>query len=454
MQFGIKPRALVVDDEEAVRLFLEDYLSANDFRVDAAASGEEALELLSRYHYDLIISDIRMPGVDGFGVLKEARVRMPKTPVVLITAYSEISQAVEAIKLGAYDYLPKPFTAHQLDPIIARVKRLALALSENRRLRSMLGGEYPFLGTSAHAKRILELVQTFANINAPVLITGESGVGKEVVARMLHYYSERADKPFCAVSCPALPETLLESELFGHEAGAFTGATKRRVGKFEAANGGTLLLDEITETSIQFQTKLLRVLQEGEIQRLGSSEVIPVDVRVVATTNQDIEKLVEEGKFRQDLFFRINVLRIDIPPLRARKEDIPVLVNYYLERTCAMMGKKKLVITKDAMKALMDYDYPGNVRELINIIQSAAAVADEVIDVEHLRFMPKGAPRQVRFSPGVTLEDMERELILDALRYYGGNRTKAANALGITPRTLRNKLKFWRQQGIEIPDEF
>ena len=438
-------KILVVDDESLVRDFLREVLKAEDYEVLTAEDGLSALKEVERDGIDLVITDVRMPKLNGIDLLKEVKKRSPSTLVVVITAYGTIENAVEAMKNGACDYITKPLSPEQIKLAIQKASQHKNLLNENRYLRSEVSQRYNFeqlIGRSPQMRRVYEMIDRVAPTNATVLIQGESGTGKELVARAIHYRSPRKDKPFVKVNCAALPEDLLESELFGHERGAFTGAVSKREGRFELADRGTLLLDEISETSPAFQAKLLRVLQEQEFERVGGSKTIKVDVRVIATTNKDLKQAIREGKFREDLYYRLNVLPIYLPPLRERKEDIPLLVQHFLEKYSRQNGLRIKSLSKKCLDMMMQYEWPGNVRELENVIERAVVMSEgETIFPENISLSSPVQKMSLSFPEEITLEEMEKRLILHTLQRTGGNRTEAAKILGISVRTVRNKLK-------------
>ncbi|MCD6082576.1 sigma-54-dependent Fis family transcriptional regulator [Candidatus Aerophobetes bacterium] len=438
-------KILVVDDEPLVRNFLREVLEAEDYEVLTTEDGLSALKEVERGGIDLVITDVRMPKMNGIELLKEVKKRSPSTLVVVITAYGTIENAVEAMKNGACDYITKPLSPEQIKLAIQKASQHKNLLNENRYLRSEVSQRYNFeqlIGRSPQMRRVYEMIDRVAPTNATVLIQGESGTGKELVARAIHYRSPRKDKPFVKVNCAALPEDLLESELFGHERGAFTGAVSKREGRFELADRGTLLLDEISETSPAFQAKLLRVLQEQEFERVGGSKTIKVDVRVIATTNKDLKQAIREGKFREDLYYRLNVLPIYLPPLRERKEDIPLLVQHFLEKYSRQNGLRIKSLSKKCLDMMMQYEWPGNVRELENVIERAVVMSEgETIFPENISLSSPVQKMGLSFPEEITLEEMEKRLILHTLQRTGGNRTEAAKILGISVRTVRNKLK-------------
>ncbi len=443
-------KILVVDDEAPQREMLAGFLAKQGYEVVPAVSGAEALERLQREAFDLILTDHRMPQMSGLDLLKAAREINPEVPVVVMTAYGSVEQAVAAMKVGAYDYLGKPIDLDDLLHRIGKVRERQQLLAEVRALREDLRGRYRLegiIGESGAMQEVLGVVRRVGPSTATVLIQGESGTGKELIARALHSQGPRASGPFVAVNCAALPETLLESELFGHEKGAFTGASERRVGRFEAAEGGTIFLDEIGDLTPALQVKLLRVLQERRIERLGANRPIPVDVRVLAATNQDLERAIRERHFREDLYYRLNVVTLTLPPLRRRREDLPLFLDHFLKKFAEANGKAIQGFTREARDVLMKYDYPGNVRELENIVERAVLLTrGEVIGLSDLPLaMQEGAALPGAAAAPASLpalvERVEREKILEALRDAGGVQTRAAERLGISERALRYKLK-------------
>ncbi len=440
-----KVKVLIVDDEQVVRDSLSEWLREDGYEVGAVESGKKALEELGKSNWDILLVDLKMPEMDGLELLQKVKEISPSIPVIIITAYATVDTAVKAMKEGAYDYLVKPFDPEEISLLMKRLTEHIKLTRENIYLRQQLKKQYTLhdiISRNPKMQELMELVKMVGPTDSTVLLQGESGTGKELFARALHKESLRADKPFIAVSCGALSDSLLESELFGYEKGAFTGATSRRKGKFELANGGTIFLDEIGDISPKLQLDLLRVLEQKEFYRIGGSEVIKIDVRVIAATNRDLEKMVREGQFREDLFYRLNVVPIHIPPLRERKEDIPLLVDHFLEIFRLETGKNIERVSEDAMKVLLDYDYPGNVRELRNIIERAVIVAKgDEITVEDLRFGLKSPPAPSTEAEDEALESVERAHILKVLNKYDWNVSKAASALGIDRTTLYNKMK-------------
>jgi DNA-binding NtrC family response regulator len=435
-----KANLLIVDDEAIVRESLGKWFREEGYEVGTAESAGDALTKLAERRWDLALVDIKMPGMDGIELLERMREVAPELVVIMITGYASVDSAVRALKLGAYDYITKPFDPDDIANTVRNALSHTRAQKENVRLREAVAETArpaEMIGTSAAMQRVFEAIETVGPTDATVLITGESGTGKELVARAIHHASPRRFHPLVVLHCGALTETLLESELFGHEKGAFTGAQYRKKGKFEIAEGGTIFLDEIGDISLKTQTDLLRVLQEREITRVGGNTPIKVDFRCVAATNRRLEDLVAEGKFRADLYYRLNVFRIELPPLRERRDDIPPLVDHFVRRFSQQMNKRIVRVAPQAMALLQQHDWPGNVRELENAVERAMVVAQEP-ELREEDFTLKlgaadGAP--------VTLEDAERAHILRVLEQYGGNQTRAAEALDIDRVTLHHKLK-------------
>jgi len=422
--------------------------------VTACGDAQVAAARLGQGKFDLLITDLKMPRTSGIELLAEAKKLRPDVPVVLMTAFATVHTAVEAMKLGAYDYIQKPFDGDQIKLLVDRALEYSRLRLENQAYRSMteIFAPLPLIGDSAVMQEVRHQIELLARSNATVLIRGESGCGKEIVARAIHQASARRDRPMLAVNCAALSENLLESELFGHEKGAFTGAEKLRRGRFELADGGTLLLDEISEIAPALQAKLLRVLQENSFERVGSSLTQVVDVRVIATTNRNLEAAVEEGKFRQDLFYRLNVVPLEIPPLRRRAEDIPMLARHFLSQTSKRESIPFRHIEPDALRLLQRYHWPGNVRELQNIIERAGVLEIEpgVIRAETiepwLRSRPVAVGAAAGNLAGIPLAEIEKQVILNTLQQFKGHRVRTATALGIGVRTLGMKLKRWRDE--------
>jgi DNA-binding NtrC family response regulator len=432
---------LVVDDEPQMLIAINETLRRSGYSITTAGSGMEALHKLKEKYYQLVITDMRMPEVSGLDLLRKVKNLAPQTPVILLTAYGTIQNAVDAMRHGAYDYLLKPFSSESLEGIV----RKALDSSAHRKNEKI---SHALITQDPEFSRIIEQADKAAVSAATVLIEAESGTGKELLARMIHARSSRCSEAFVAVNCAALPENLLESELFGFEKGAFTGANFSKSGKFELANQGTLLLDEIGEMAPILQAKLLRVLQEKEVDRIGGKDPVGIDVRIIATTNRDLLALVRKGEFREDLYYRLNVVRLTIPPLRDRRDDIPLLVDFFCRRYGNEGGCDGMSLSPEALNKLLNHDWPGNVRELENTIQRAVALRPgSVMHPEDLLLSETKAshailarPVEVGYSAGVTMRQMEKRLICKTLEDTGGNRTRAARCLGISLRTLRNKL--------------
>jgi DNA-binding NtrC family response regulator len=443
---------LVIDDEESMRDACQQALSLDDVRVEVAEDGSKGLAMLKVKSFDLVILDLKMPGLSGMEVLKRIIEDDPEAVVIVVTGYATIESAVEAMKWGAYDFIPKPFTPDSLRAIVKRaLDRKELAL-ENVLLRSELEeslGPEVIIGQSQLMKKVEGLIRKVGPTDTTVLISGESGTGKELVARAIHRHSGRRDKPFVAVDCGSLVQNLFESELFGHVKGSFTGAVATKYGRFELANGGTLFFDEIGNINMDIQAKLLRVLQEREITKVGSSQVIKVDVRIVAATNKDLNKDIKTGTFREDLFYRLSVVPLVLPPLRERKEDIPLLAKYFLQKYNKKRKKNIRAISNQAIRALVEYDWPGNVRELENAIERAVVLAgDEVVKPSDLLYYGLSVETLARpeTNEPQRLVDVEKVHIAKILQMFNGHRGKTAERLGIDRKTLRLKLKKY---GIE-----
>lgn len=456
-------KILVVDDEQSLREVLSIMLKRAGYAVTIAMDGEDAVELLQKEIFDLVITDLRMPKVDGMEVLKAVKSASPETVVLIITAFASADSAVEAMKQGAYDYLTKPFQVDEVQLIIRNALEKRRLTTENMLLKREMASQSSFaqlVGQSEAIQRVFEVVRKVADSKSNVLICGESGTGKELVARAIHYNSARSALPFVAVNCSAVPETLLESELFGHMKGSFTGAIANKAGLFEIANGGTIFLDEIGDTTPTIQVKLLRVIQEREFRRVGGSQDIKVDVRIVAATNKDLEKAVADGSFREDLYYRLDVIPIRLPPLRMRTGDIPLLVNHFLERFAKESGKPKPVFSSDAMHVLLEHEWRGNVRELENLIERVVAFSvDGTVteaDVRGWLHRPT-APPPVQGMPldltdeGVDLEGLingiEKDLLLKALERSKWVKKKAARMLRLNTRSFRYRLEKYAIKG-------
>lgn len=449
-------KVLIVDDDPGHLVSVKTIIQSWGYIAETADDGSAAVEMVRSTPVDLILMDVRMTKMSGIEALKQIKVYNPAIPVIIMTAYSSVGSAVEAIKSGAYDYLMKPLDFEVLKLTIERACEYAGLKEENRALKEHLQTDYDItniIGRSQPMKKLLEMMSMIAPSEATVLITGDSGTGKELIARSLHFNSQRKEKPLVVVNCAAVTETLLESELFGHEKGSFTGADKRREGRFMQANHGTIFLDEIGETSSTMQVKLLRVLQEKEIQRVGGEETLKVDVRIIAATNKDLEKEVAEGNFREDLFYRLNVMPLHVPSLRKRQEDIPLLAQHFLRKFADKNRKEIKGFVPMAMDMLVNYSWPGNVRELENAIERAVILAtgDHITENQLPLNITESYPDFEAQPTGAgpimdgthSLEDIEKEAILAALKTSNGNKAEAARRLGITRKTLHNKLKSY-----------
>jgi two-component system response regulator PilR (NtrC family) len=456
-------RILVVDDELSVREFFEILLRKEGFEVVSVKDGQQGLQLIREEEFDLVITDLQMPGGDGMSLLREVRKSSSETPVIMVTAFATTDSAVEAMKAGAFDYMSKPFKIEEIKLTIHKALANKKLAQENRALKSELQDKYNFsnlLGESAAMHRVYELIRKTAATKTNVLINGESGTGKELVARAIHFNSDRKEKPFVTVNCGAIPETLIESELFGHTKGSFTGAVAQKQGLFEAAHKGTIFLDEIGELPLTMQVKLLRVIQERNFMRIGGTEMIDVDVRIVAATNRDLAEEVKSGRFREDLYYRLNVIQVKLPPLRHRKEDIPMLADHFLKKYAKETRKDIRRVSTKAMEHLMNYEFYGNVRELENIIERSVALEagleiqpsslpGNVLHPQPKReeFNSSEAKTQLELGQ-VALDDLmdsfERDMLLRALERTRGSRTKASRLLGISSRSMRYRLKKHR----------
>lgn len=459
-----KGTILVIDDEKSQREILKTILEDEGYFVYAAGSGREALELFSTTTPDLILTDLKIPDIDGMSLLNSFTRELNSSPVIIMTAYGTINSAVEAMRKGAFDYLTKPL---ERDELLITVKRAFEKINlekENRVLRRELEERFRIdgiVGSHGSMQEIFKIIKKVSNSNSTVLIYGESGTGKELVAKAIHYNSPRRKRPFLAINCASIPETLLDSELFGFEAGAFTGATGRKIGLFEAANGSTLFLDEIGDLSPDMQAKILRVLQEREIRRLGSRDNIKIDVRIISATNKDLEAEMRKGRFREDLFYRLQVIAIKIPPLRERYTDIPELVTHFIEKNKRLLNKDIKGISEEALRILMAYSWPGNVRQLESVIERAVLLTDGKW------ILPEDLPVEVRNpiitsgklefeipDEGISLEELEKRLILKAMEKSGGVITKAAKLLGMSFRTLQYRLEKFdlKKESLHTPN--
>src|SRR5918993_620462 len=443
------PLILVAEDEDLMRAIISRLLEEAGYRVAAVASAEEALEVFAAGDVAATLTDIRMAGMDGLALLDRIKDVDPEALVVVMTAYSSVDSAVAALRKGAYDYVTKPFVNEDLLQSVKNALRQRELFRENRHLRRELDRRYSFseiIGNSDALQQVFRLVEKVAATNTNVLVQGESGTGKELIARAIHHNSARADRPFVAINCGALPETLLESELFGHVKGAFTGAVASRPGLFRSAEGGTVFLDEIGEVTPAMQVRLLRAVQEHEVTPLGASTPVQFDARIISATNRDLEHEVAEGRFREDLFYRLNVIEVHLPPLRERREDIPLLARHFVKRTAREQGQDEKPLEPAAMTALINYNWPGNVRELQNAIERAFTLSGDRVEAENL-------PPRVRDAAGdhpavldpdglrPTLDEVERRYILDTLAHTNQDKARAANILGIDLSTLYRKLK-------------
>lgn len=439
-------KVLVVDDEMIMRNFLSEALKRKGIDVTTAETGQKALALLEEGSFDLVITDMKMPGITGMDVVRKAKEISPNTLVIVITAYGTIENAIEAMRSGAFDYLIKPFAIENLIAIIEKAQAHVSLVEENQYLRQQVASgnnaRRKIIAESPAMLKILSDVAQIAKSHTSVFINGETGTGKEVLAQAIHYGSPRANRPFIKVNCAAVPETLVESEFFGHEKGAFTGANAKRLGRFELAHGGSLLLDEITEIPIALQAKLLRVIQEHEFERVGGSKPVKVDVRLISTSNRNMKEAISNKVLREDLYYRLNVIPISIPPLRERKEDILPLAEYFIERMCQENHTEKKKLTPEAKKKLLAYAWPGNIRELSNVIERAIVMdATPLIGVEYLYL--DGLLLKEEKHERMTLEDLEKKHIIETLQSHENNPNKAAETLGITLRMLRSKLSTY-----------
>jgi DNA-binding NtrC family response regulator len=438
---------MVVDDEEVMRESLAAWLREDGYAVDTAVSGKDAIEKVKTLDYAIYFIDLKMPGgMDGIETMMEIRKIHPEASIIIVTAYATVDTAITAMKEGAQEYIVKPCNPEEISLLVGRIIKVKNLQRENIILRKKLTRQYSFhdiISKSPKMGEIFQLVRDVASLRSTVLIQGESGTGKELVARSIHFSGDRAGKPFIGVSCAALVETLLESELFGHEKGSFTGATAQKKGKFEIAEGGTLFLDEIGDISPKLQLNLLRVLQERDFYRVGGSEKITVDVRVIAATNRDLEAAVQEGKFRDDLYYRLNVINIRIPPLRERREDVPLLAQHFVERIAHELGKDVGSLSESALGLLMNHDWPGNVRELENVIERAiVACRNSVLSEEDFAFLNHRRAAGEWVPPsGMTLEQIENQAIASMLHQTHGNIREAATNLGIDRSTLYDRIK-------------
>jgi DNA-binding NtrC family response regulator len=451
----MKPVVLVVEDEEKLRRVIELQLQSSGYDVLKAGTAEDGLKMADQAQ--LVLTDLRLPGMDGLALLAAIRRQNSQTPVIVMTAFGTVEIAVEAMKNGASDFLPKPFSLDHMMTVIEKALDVRALRDENQRLKEALDHRYQFdniVGRSTAMREIFQTIERVAPTRATVLLCGESGVGKDMIARAIHHHSPRSDRPFVKINCTALPENLMESELFGYEKGAFTGANTTKLGKFEQADTGTVFLDEIGDVPASIQVKLLRVLQEREFERLGSNKTRHIDVRVLAATNVDLRAALEQGTFREDLYYRLNVMPLNLPPLRERKEDIPYLAEHFVRKLAPEIGSRATAISEPAIRRLMNYHWPGNVRELENVIERSLVLsAGEVLSEDDIRLdtVPRARPAQAAngdvFLPeGVSLDEFEQQLIREALKRANGNKSQAARLLGLTRNALRYRLS---QMGLE-----
>ncbi len=468
----MKPRILVVDDEESIREFLDIMLRKEGYEVTCVEDGQKAIDTLKKKSFDLLISDLQMPHVTGIELLKHCREAYPDLLFMMITAFGTAESAVEAMKMGAYDYITKPFKIDEVRINIANALRSRNLEVENRVLRKELQKEYSFqnlVGNSEAMHKIFELIRKVSDSPTNVLVTGESGTGKEMVAKAIHYNSPLKDRPFVSVNCGAIPENLVESELFGHKKGSFTGAISDKDGLFEVADGGTLFLDEIGELPLSSQVRILRAIQEKTVRRVGGTEDIKVEVRIIAATNRDLEFMVQQGTYRQDLYYRLNVINIRTPALRERRDDIPLLASHFLQKYSERFNKAIQTISKEAMDLLRKYDFPGNVRELENIIERTVALESgaTVLPESLPQFVNTPSGRKMVSSDGIEITDdgidlqkvldqLEKELLVKAIHQANGVKKRAAKLLGITFRSMRyrvEKFSLGKVDDDELPDE-
>ena len=453
-------KILVVDDDYGIRSIMKDSLTNENYEVKIAESGEEGLNFIKNQHFDLVITDMVMPpGLDGIDLMEKALKINEDLGFIIITAYGTIKTAVDALKKGAFDFITKPFSVSQMTSRIERYFENYELKEENKKLKQELSYEKKFkrlVGKSKQMRTIYEQIEVVADSSAPVLLQGESGTGKELIAQAIHNYSNRENKPFIRTNCAAIPETLFESTLFGHEKGAFTHAIKTKKGLFEEAQDGTLLLDEISEIPISMQAKLLRVLQEEEITRVGGAKDIPINVRVIATTNRDIRKMIQEDNFRSDLYFRLNVFPIKVPPLRNRPGDIPILINHFIKKFKEKYNYDRKEVSQEVIDILTNKKWPGNVRQLENLMERAILYSgkNDRLELKHFDMESNliNLDNDKVNDDFITIDEMEKRLILRTLKQTDNNRTKAAKILGVSVRTIRNKLNQYKEEGISIPE--
>jgi len=439
-------KILIVDDEMIIRSFLTETLKRRNYEIKAAENGKKAIEILEKENFDLVITDMKMPKKNGLEVLRFVKENQPQALVIIMTAYGSIENAVDAMKRGAFHYLIKPFSPENIETVIDKANEHKRLMRENDLLRSEMYDQ-EIIAHSLSMKKILKQLPKIAESTASVFICGESGTGKEVIAQAIHSLSQRCKRPFIRVNCAAIPESLIESEFFGYEKGAFTGANNRKEGRFEVANGGTLLLDEITEIPLSLQPKLLRAIQEQEFERVGATKPVKVNIRFISTSNRDIKEAIAKKIFREDLFYRLNVMPVFLPPLRERKEDILPLAQHFLEKFCKDNHKPLKKLSAAAEDRLLYYPWPGNVRELANIIERTVVLDfAEIIDPEHIYLdssFNADKKEDMHSLLGLSLDEVEKKMIIATLKKEKNNRKKTAQTLGITMRTLRNKLKLY-----------
>lgn len=447
-----KPRLLLIDDDKNALDGMVKILAHGGYPVSGVLSGYEALNLLSRKNFDIIVTDMKLPGMGGLSLIHELRKKDEPIAIVVITAYSSVKTAVEAIKCGADDYLTKPINIEELTLVLEKLWEKQQLIVQNRLLKEKLKDKYKtseLVGSTPQMHRIFTMIEDVAPSTASILILGETGTGKELVANAVHYQSDRANMAFVALHCAALSEGVLESELFGHEKGAFTGAVQSRKGRFEMADGGTLFLDEVGEMSLKVQVKLLRILEKGEFERVGGEKTLKVDVRLIAATNRDLGKEVSEGRFREDLFYRLNVITVHLPPLRERREDVPLLSNFFIIKYAKKYKKEITGFTPEAMDVLCAYHWPGNVRELENVIERAVVLCKKsMVTVDHLpkNIVPdKEDLATIKIPLGTSLKEAEKEVIQKTLFMTNGSKKEAAKILGISSRKIEYKVKEWRE---------
>ena len=454
----MKPKVLLIDDDTSLRRVLEYNLQEEGYEVQAASSGEEGLYLFGQAQPNLVITDVKMTGMDGLMVLKSIKERSPETVVIIMTAFGAVDMAVEAMRAGAFDFITKPFNRDTLKMTVRKALQFNNLTEENKRLKGALSDQLDLrtiVGNSPEMEKIFDVVRKVADTEAPVMITGESGTGKELIARSLHANSSRKNAPFVAINCAAIPRELLESELFGHLKGAFTGAIRDKTGKFQAAEGGTIFLDEVGDLPVEMQPKLLRALQEKEVVAVGGTKVEKLDVRIISATNLNLDKAITEGVFREDLFYRLSVIPIQLPPLRARRKDVPLLIKYF----CSKFASQKVIFTKEAFQALVNYSWPGNVRELENTIERLLIMRNsDTIGLDELpekllserTALPSSAAVIKLPAEGYSLEQLEREVVVDTLQKNNWNQAAAARFLRIPRHTLVYRMEKY---GINLPAE-